>query len=1179
MTAASPALTDYFSRLQAEVNRAYGLASQARAKGYDPEPTVEVALAANMAERVVGLISVIAPALANKAVVERIIELERQYGALDWRVALRIAEDVALERFCPFESRLQAMEVGIRTGFAYVTMGVVSSPLDGIVGVELKSRMDGRGQYVCLNFAGPIRNAGGTAAAVSAIIADYVRRKLGYDVYDATEDEVRRCMTELQDYHDRVTNLQYFPSPEEVDFLLKHLPVEIGGDASEDMEVSNYKDLPRVKENRIRSGYCLMLSSCVPLKAPKLWKQLASWGGEFGLTDWTFLEGFLKVQKAAKAKGAVAGEAKAARLAPDTTYMADFMAGRPLLGEPLKPGGFRLRYGRCRMSGFSAQAVHPATMAVLEDYIAIGTQLKVERPGKAASITTCTTIEGPTVRLDDGTVLRLEDPAPPREVTRRIVDILFLGDILIAYGDFANRAHPLVPAGYCEEWWAQELERAALQSIGTAEPERLAGALDLPPELAKALLQDPLHTRVDAPLALHLCRKLGIPLHPRHTYYWSVLSTDQLLSLLRWLGRRTDHRSETGTLEKTVLPLEPEGKRALELAGVPHKLVNGEYVVLDRDEALAAHAAFGLSRGKDELLALADQHRGKPALELINILAEVPIRDKAGTFIGSRMGRPEKAKLRELDGSPQVLFPVGTEGGRLRSFNTAVIAGTVTSDFPNFQCGTCNAPSPLARCPSCDTPCTARTWTCRTCGRIPKKCSHNPVGYSRQKLDIKSVWTSVFRKLKVPVPELVKGVRGTSSADHTPEHLAKGVLRARAGVYVNKDGTTRYDMTQLPMTHFRPREIGTPVARLRELGYVQDIHGQPLELDSQVCELKPQDVVLPSCDASDEEGADKALRRVAGLVDEELRLLYGLEPYYGLKHGRDLVGHLGVALAPHTSAGMVVRIIGFTRTQGFFAHPLLHAATRRDCDGDEACVLLLMDALLNFSKHYLPKSRGATMDAPLVLTSILLPGEVDDMAFDLDIAWKYPLELYEASLALKMPWEVKVPQLKSVLGKPGQYEGHGYTHETDDLNTGVRCSSYKTLPTMEDKLKGQMSLAEKLRSVDAPNVARMVIDKHFLKDAKGNLRKFGEQAFRCVSCNEKYRRPPLLGKCPECGGKLLFTVSEGNIVKYLEPMQSLAKKYNVPPYLVQTIELLQARIEAVFGKEKEKQAGLGKWFG
>ena len=40
-----------------------------------------------------------------------------------------------------------------------------------------KKRMDGRGDYLCANFAGPIRNAGGTAAAVCVIIVDYVRKK------------------------------------------------------------------------------------------------------------------------------------------------------------------------------------------------------------------------------------------------------------------------------------------------------------------------------------------------------------------------------------------------------------------------------------------------------------------------------------------------------------------------------------------------------------------------------------------------------------------------------------------------------------------------------------------------------------------------------------------------------------------------------------------------------------------------------------------------------------------------------------------------------------------------------------------------------------------------------------------------------------------------------------------
>ena len=107
----------------------------------------------------------------------------------------------------------------------------------------------------------------------------------------------------------------------------------------------------------------------------------------------------------------------------------------------------------------------------------------------------------------------------------------------------------------------------------------------------------------------------------------------------------------------------------------------------------------------------------------------------------------------------------------------------------------------------------------------------------------------------------------------------------------------------------------------------------------------------------------------------------------------------------------------------------------------------------------------------------------------------------------------------------------------------------------------------------------MVIEKHFLKDIRGNLRKFSNQEFRCVSCNEKFRRPPLVGRCTKCKGRIIFTVSKGTIIKYLEPSLSIADKYNLPAYLKQTLELTKRRIEGVFGKEKEKQEGLGRWFG
>jgi DNA polymerase II large subunit len=202
------------------------------------------------------------------------------------------------------------------------------------------------------------------------------------------------------------------------------------------------------------------------------------------------------------------------------------------------------------------------------------------------------------------------------------------------------------------------------------------------------------------------------------------------------------------------------------------------------------------------------------------------------------------------------------------------------------------------------------------------------------------------------------------------------------------------------------------------------------------------------------------------------------------------------------------------------------------------------------------------------------------MVFDLDIGWKYPLEFYQAAQEYKPANTVKIRQMGKFIGTPEQYEGMGFTHDTDDINAGVLCSEYKLLPSMEEKLFGQMDLATKIRAVDTGDVAKLVIEKHFIRDIKGNLRKFSTQQFRCGSCNAKYRRPPLAGKCLNCStGKIIFTISEGSIVKYLQPTISLGEKYHIPTYLSQTIELTKRRVEEYFGKEEERQEGLGKWFG
>ncbi|MCA9486551.1 hypothetical protein H6501_00250 [Candidatus Woesearchaeota archaeon] len=456
----------YFSNFDKELEHAYKVAQAAKAKGFDPHDKVEMPLAKEISQRVEGLISVFTPQILNSGVAARIQSLEAEYGKLDWRVGLQIAYEVAKEEFCSFESKKEAMETGIRVGFAYITLGVISAPLEGFIDISIKKRRDGE-EYMCLNYAGPVRAAGGTAGAVSVLIGDYVRKKMGYTTFDPDEKEIKRFHTELSDYNDRCVRLQYLPSEQETDFLIKNIGVEISGDPTEELEVSNFKDLPRIETNRIRGGMCLVIAECIIQKAMKVNKRIEDWGADFGMEQWLFLKDFLDLQK--KIKAAAGGNANTEKkessekkeekpkVLPNYKFIQDIVAGRPVFTFPMRRGGFRLRYGRNRTSGFASCSVSAQTMEIVDDFIGVGTQLKLERPGKATVITACDELEPPIVRLKDGSVRKLRTQKEARACSKDIEEILHLGDLLISYGEFSENNHLLVPNGYCEEEWALEL--------------------------------------------------------------------------------------------------------------------------------------------------------------------------------------------------------------------------------------------------------------------------------------------------------------------------------------------------------------------------------------------------------------------------------------------------------------------------------------------------------------------------------------------------------------------------------------------------------------------------------------------------------------------------------------------------------------------------------------------------
>lgn len=1121
----------YRESLLLQVNHALEVAKKARIQFLDPSPEVEIPLAEDIAARVESLVATVEPKLLGSGVKERLRELEAKYGKNDEHIGFDIAKEVAENKFVKFKTLEDQIDGGLRVGVAYLTLGIVTAPLEGITRIAIKQRRDG-GNYLSIYFSGPIRSAGGTAAAMAVLIGDYLRQLFNIGVWDPSSEEIERYVVEVDDY-DRIANLQYRPSNEKIRFILERIPVEINGEPTEKMDVLSFKDLARIETNRIRGGMCLTLCEGVASKAPKLYKRTKKYGSEYKLEAWEWLKDVKPQVKATQ---------DSVKVRPNFTFIEEIPAGRPVFSDPSEPGGFRLRYGRSRNTGLAGIGLSPATMVILSSFPAVGTQLRVERPGKAAVVAPVDSIRGPVVLLKDGTVLGVNTEQQAKKVMPDIREILFVGDMLVGPGEFSNNGHILLPSAWCEEWWMAELDKAKGASTS----------------------KDPFTQVPDPAIAWDISVKTGIPLHPQYTYAYHLVSADDLKALYRWLqsgqvklsgGKIVGWEGENGP-----------AKRTLELIWAPHQLINNKVIL--GWEALPLLSTLGYPGTK-----LLDSDKADP-MEAIAEASPVKLHKLAPTFIGARMGRPEKAEHREMRGKPMVLFPVTEAGGRLRSVNCAAEGGKIHGDLALRICKECGKRSFYLLCQHCGGK-TKQRRICRKCRHMCDSDIHcgmpttisDPVEVNLCEDFGKACQAVGF------TPELLKGVKGMSSSEKIPERLEKGILRAKHNLLVNKEGTIRFDSTDVPLTHFTPKEIGVGIERLRGLGYAKDVKGAPLERDDQVLELYPQDILIADHPQS---SCVDWLLRVCAFVDELLVKFYHMEPYYNVKRKDDLVGQLVVGLAPHTSAGIIGRVIGFTKARVGFAHPIWHAGKRRNCDGDEDSVLLLLDAFLNFSRLFLPNTRGGkTMDAPLVLTTIVDAQEVDDEVRGLDTAWSIPLEFYHATLSYADADAVKMRRIKDQLENT---MGEGFTHPTSQIDAGPVVSSYTALGTMLDKVEEQLDLGRRIYAVDENREAETLISSHFLKDIKGNIRTYCRQSFRCTKCNKIYRRIPLLGGCT-CGGNLVLTVAQGSVEKYLKPSQLIAERFHISEYMKQELRIVERRIKAMFGIERETQKDLSSFLG
>ncbi|MFW9868778.1 MAG: hypothetical protein ACFFEL_04045, partial [Candidatus Thorarchaeota archaeon] len=263
----------YFNSLSNEIQRIYEIAEKARELGFDPTTRVEIPPAHDVAARVEATLE------GPIGVAKRIREFQQIKESRE-EVAFAVAKEIAEgtlsnvnetvnmivsrnPRYTPsqimeliekkteelgpevnngFSAMIVAKEFGektaretaekaadkaVRVALSILTESITAAPLEGIS----KVRIEGSGdeQYLALYLAGPIRAAGGTEAAMTVLVADYVRQVLNLPTFKSTEEETERALEEVELYA-RMVHLQYPVHPELVRFAAARLPIMLTGE-------------------------------------------------------------------------------------------------------------------------------------------------------------------------------------------------------------------------------------------------------------------------------------------------------------------------------------------------------------------------------------------------------------------------------------------------------------------------------------------------------------------------------------------------------------------------------------------------------------------------------------------------------------------------------------------------------------------------------------------------------------------------------------------------------------------------------------------------------------------------------------------------------------------------------------------------------------------------------------
>ena len=434
---------DYYTKISKKVFEIFEAAAKAKSTLVDSSGNIEPKIAFDLADRVAKMHDI--------DIADNLRELLKTNGKEI--SALILSKEIALGKFLPSNATLEErLDLAVRVGLAIVTEGVTIAPLQGISEIKIKKNKDGT-EYLSVSIAGPMRSAGGTESAVTILIADHVRKAVGLSRYQANsfDDETGRFVEELRVYEREAKgSFQFHVLDDDVTTVISNLPVELNGVDTDPYQVVNHRNMTRISTDRVRGGALRVLNDGLIGRAKKLQKRVEL----YNLDGWEWLDDLRgAIQKGNKEDAA-------------TKRMTEVITGRSVLSMPNKVGGFRLRYGRACNTGFACVGIHPAIAEILDHTVTVGTQVKLDIPGKGATVSFVDSIETPIVRLENGNVVKIQNTKHGIELKNKIKKILHLGDILISFGDFVENNAQLVPTGYVEELWKEELR----EKISKYEP-------------------------------------------------------------------------------------------------------------------------------------------------------------------------------------------------------------------------------------------------------------------------------------------------------------------------------------------------------------------------------------------------------------------------------------------------------------------------------------------------------------------------------------------------------------------------------------------------------------------------------------------------------------------------------------------------------------------------------------